>query len=83
MKTIEQLQEMIELNLYLNEVIEDIISRQKEIQIHLDYKEKFNDLFPELADRGVKKIKVLDQEIKDLKKRYNEIQTKTSIINKK
>jgi hypothetical protein len=83
MKTIEQLQEMIEVNLYLNEVIEDIISRQKEIQIHLDYKEKFNDLFPELADRGVKKIKVLDQEIKDLKKRYNEIQTKTSIINKK
>ena len=79
MKTIEQLQEMIEVNLYLNEVIEDIISRQKEIQIHLDYKEKFNDLFPELADRGVKKIKVLDQEIKDLKKRYNEIQTKTAI----
>jgi hypothetical protein len=83
MKTIKQIQEMIELNLYLNDILEDIIAKQKEIQIHLDYKEKFNDLFPELADRGVKKIKVLDQEIKDLKKRYNEIQTKTSIINKK
>jgi hypothetical protein len=79
MKTIKQIQEMIELNLYLNDILEDIIAKQKEIQIHLDYKEKFNDLFPELADRGVKKIKVLDQEIKDLKKRYNEIQTKTSI----
>lgn len=79
MKTIEQIQEMIELNLYLNDILEDIIAKQKEIKIHLDYKEKFNDLFPELADRGVKKIKVLDQEIKDLKKRYNEIQTKTSI----
>ena len=83
MKTIEQLQEMIEVNLYLNEVIEDIISRQKEIQIHLDYKEKFNDLFPELADRGVKKIKKLEIEIKYLKKIYNETQLKTSIINKK
>jgi hypothetical protein len=79
MKTIKQIQEMIELNLYLNEILEDIIAKQKEIQIHLDYKEKFNDLFPELADRGVKKIKVLNQEIKDLKKRYNEIQTKTAI----
>ena len=79
MKTIKQIQEMIELNLYLNDILEDIIAKQKEINIHLDYKEKFNDLFPELADRGVKKIKVLDQEIKDLKKRYNEIQTKTSI----
>ena len=79
MKTIKQIQEMIELNLYLNDILEDIIAKQKEIQIHLDYKEKFNDLFPELADRGVKKIKVLDQEIKDLKKRYNEIQTKTAI----
>jgi len=79
MKTIKQIQEMIELNLYLNDILEDIIAKQKEIQIHLDYKEKFNDLFPELADRGVKKIKVLNQEIKDLKKRYNEIQTKTAI----
>jgi hypothetical protein len=79
MKTIKQIQEMIELNLYLNDILEDIIAKQKEINIHLDYKEKFNDLFPELADRGVKKIKVLDQEIKDLKKRYNEIQIKTSI----
>jgi hypothetical protein len=79
MKTIKQIQEMIELNLYLNDILEDIIAKQKEINIHLDYKEKFNDLFPELADRGVKKIKVLNQEIKDLKKRYNEIQTKTSI----
>ena len=79
MKTIKQIQEMIELNLYLNDILEDIIAKQKEINIHLDYKEKFNDLFPELADRGVKKIKVLDQEIKDLKKRYNEIQTKTAI----
>ena len=79
MKTIEQIQEMIELNLYLNDILEDIISKQKEIQIHLDYREKFNDLFPELADRGIKKIKVLEQEIKDLKKRYNEIQTKTAI----
>lgn len=79
MKTIKQIQEMIELNLYLNDILEDIIAKQKEINIHLDYKEKFNDLFPELADRGVKKIKLLNQEIKDLKKRYNEIQTKTSI----
>ena len=79
MKTIKQIQEMIELNLYLNDILEDIIAKQKEINIHLDYKEKFNDLFPELADRGVKKIKVLNQEIKDLKKRYNEIQTKTAI----
>ena len=79
MKTIEQIEQMIELNLYLNEILEDIISCQKEIKIHLDYREKFNDLFPELADRGIKKIKVLEQEIKDLKKRYNEIQTKTSI----
>jgi len=79
MKTIEQIQEMIELNLYLNDILEDIIAKQKEIQIHLDYREKFNDLFPELADRGIKKIKVLEQEIKDLKKRYNEIQTKTAI----
>ena len=79
MKTIKQIQEMIELNLYLNDILEDIIAKQKEINIHLDYKEKFNDLFPELADRGVKKIKVLDQEIKELKKRYNEIQTKTAI----
>ena len=79
MKTIEQIQEMIELNLYLNDILEDIISKQKEIQIHLDYREKFNDLFPELADRGIKKIKVLEQEIKDLKKTYNEIQTKTAI----
>jgi len=79
MKTIEQIQEMIELNLYLNDILEEIISKQKEIKIHLDYREKFNDLFPELADRGIKKIKVLDQEIKDLKKTYNEIQTKTAI----
>lgn len=79
MKTIEQIQEMIELNLYLNDILEDIISKQKETKIHLDYREKFNDLFPELADRGIKKIKVLDQEIKDLKKTYNEIQTKTAI----
>ena len=79
MKTIEQIEQMIELNLYLNEILEDIIAYQKEIKIHLDYREKFNDLFPELADRGIKKIKVLEQEIKDLKKRYNEIQTKTSI----
>ena len=79
MKTIEQIQEMIELNLYLNDILEDIISKQKEIKIHLDYREKFNDLFPELADRGIKKIKILEQEIKDLKKRYNEIQTKTAI----
>jgi len=79
MKTIEQIQEMIELNLYLNDILEDIIAKQKEIQIHLDYREKFNDLFPELADRGIKKIKVLEQEIKDLKKTYNEIQTKTAI----
>jgi len=79
MKTIEQIQEMIELNLYLNDILEEIISKQKEIKIHLDYREKFNDLFPELADRGIKKIKVLDQEIKNLKKTYNEIQTKTAI----
>ena len=79
MKTIEQIEQMIELNLYLNEILEDIIAKQKEIKIHLDYRHKFNDLFPELADRGIKKIKVLEQEIKDLKKRYNEIQTKTSI----
>jgi hypothetical protein len=79
MKTIEQIQEMIELNLYLNDILEDIISKQKETKIHLDYREKFNDLFPELADRGIKKIKILEQEIKDLKKRYNEIQTKTAI----
>lgn len=79
MKTIEQIQEMIELNLYLNDILEDIISKQKETKIHLDYREKFNDLFPELADRGIKKIKILEQEIKDLKKTYNEIQTKTAI----
>jgi hypothetical protein len=32
MKTIEQLQEMIEVNLYLNEVIEDIISNKKKFR---------------------------------------------------
>jgi hypothetical protein len=42
MKTIKQIQEMIELNLYLNDILEDIIAKQKEINIHLDYKEKFN-----------------------------------------
>ncbi len=39
MKTIEQIEQMIELNLYLNEILEDIIAKQKEIKIHLiDYK---------------------------------------------
>ena len=54
------------------EIIETIVSLKKEVECHLNYSEDFKDLFPNLAYKGIERIKEIEKEIAKLEQQFKE-----------
>ena len=53
-------------------IVERIVSLKKEVECHLNYSEDFKDLFPNLAYKGIEKIKEIEKEIAKLEQQFKE-----------
>ena len=54
------------------EIVETIVSLKKEVECHLNYSEDFKDLFPNLAYKGIERIKEIEKEIAKLEQQFKE-----------
>ena len=54
------------------EIVEDIVSLKKEVECHLNYSKDFKDLFPNLAYKGIERIKEIEKEIAKLEQQFKE-----------
>jgi len=45
---------------------------KKEVECHLNYSEDFKDLFPNLAYKGIERIKEIEKEIAKLEQQFKE-----------
>ena len=54
------------------EIVETIVSLKKEVECHLNYSKDFKDLFPNLAYKGIERIKEIKKEIAKLEQQFKE-----------
>jgi hypothetical protein len=52
------------------DLIEDIVSLKREIDCHLSYNADFRSLFPRLAEKGIKRVELIEKEIAEKEKEF-------------
>jgi len=52
------------------DLIEDIVSLKREIDCHLSYNADFRSLFPRLAEKGIKRVELIEKEIAEKEQEF-------------